>query len=80
MVYGDWDPTRDVINTGGLDAVREAYNAAAPYFHRLRVLPEDKNPLRNEFPDYGHHPMEGSGNFYERANQIQAVLDRGLRA
>lgn len=79
MVYGDWDPTKDVINPGGLDAVRDAYNAATPHFHRLRVQPEDKSPLRNEFPDFGHHPMEGAGNFHERAEQVQAVLDRGLR-
>lgn len=79
MAYGDWDPTKDLINHGGQTAVRDAYTAAARYFHRLDVRSEDKNPLRNEFPDYGQHPMDGAGSFHERANQIQAILDRGLK-
>jgi hypothetical protein len=79
MRYGDWDPTKDVINHGGQQAVRDAFTAAAPHFHRLDVRTEDKNPLRNEFPDYGEHPMDGATSFHERANQIQTVLDRGLK-
>jgi hypothetical protein len=79
MAYGDWDPTRDVINHGGQAVVREAFNAAAPYFHRLEVRSEDKNPMRNEFPDFGEHPMHGSESFHDRARQIQTVLDRGLK-
>jgi hypothetical protein len=78
LAYGDWDPTKSVINHGGQNAVRDAFNAAAPYFHRLQVLNEDNDPLRNEFPDYGEHPMAGAESFHDRANQIQAVLDRGL--
>jgi len=76
--YQDWDPTKDVINHGGQEAVRAAYNAAAPYFHRLQVRDDDKKPLRNEFPDHGAHPMEGATAFHERAAKVQAVLDRGL--
>lgn len=79
MAYGDWDPAKDVINHGGQDAVRDAFNAAAPYFHRLDVRSVDRNPLRNEFPDYGDHPMDGAGSFHRRANEIQTVLDRGLK-
>jgi hypothetical protein len=79
MAYGDLDPAKDVINHGGQGAVRDAFNAAAPYFHRLNVRAEDKNPLRNEFPDYGEHPMDGAESFHDRANQIQRVLDRGLK-
>jgi hypothetical protein len=79
MAYGDWDPTKDVINHGGQVAVRDAFNAAAPYFHRLDVRSEDHNPLRNEFPDYGSHAMHGAGSFHDRADQIQKVLDRGLK-
>jgi hypothetical protein len=75
---GGWDPTNDVINHGGQAAVRDAYNAAAPYFHRLDVREADKNPLRNEFPDYGSHAMEGADNFHLRAKQVQTVFDRGL--
>jgi hypothetical protein len=78
MKVGGWDPTKDVINHGGQDAVRAAFTEAAPYFHRLRVLTTDNKPLRNEFPDYGSDPMAGSESFHERAEQIQAVLDRGL--
>jgi type II secretory pathway pseudopilin PulG len=79
LAHGDWDPTEDVISHGGQDAVRDTFTAAVPFFHRLQVRDEDKNPLRNEFPNYGEHPMEGSGNFHDRAKQIQAVLDRGLK-
>lgn len=79
LAHADWDPTNEVINHGGTEAVRAAFNAAAPFFHRLQVRNEDKNPLRNEFPDYGKHPMEGAGSFHDRANQIQTVLDRGLK-
>ena len=79
MAYGDWDPAKDVINHGGQGAVRDAFNAAAPYFHRLDVRNEDKNPLRNEFPDYGSHSMEGAESFHDRAKQIQTVLERGLK-
>lgn len=78
MAYGDWDPTRDLINQGGQAAIRDAYNAASPYFHRLDVRSADKNPLRNEFPDYGDFPMDGAASCYERAAQIQTILDRGL--
>ena len=78
MKYGDWDPTKDIINRGGPDAVRTAFNEAAPYFHRLDVRKNDQNPLRNEFPDYGNHPMEGAENYYDRADRIERVLDRGL--
>ncbi|MGJ8720856.1 MAG: hypothetical protein ACSHW9_03320 [Salinibacterium amurskyense] len=77
--YEDWDPTKDVINHGGADAVRTAFNAAAPHFHRLDVRKEDNNPLRNEFPAYGEHPMIGAENFHTRANEVQTVLDRGLK-
>lgn len=76
--YAEWDATKDVINHGGQVSVRQAFQAAAPFFHRLQVRDEDRNPLRNEFPDYGQHPMEGAASFHERANQIQTVLDRGL--
>ena len=76
--YGGHDPSSGVINHGGETAVREAFDAAAPHFHRLDVREEDGKPLRNEFPDYGNAPMDGSENFYKRANQIQIVLDRGL--
>lgn len=79
LAFADWDPTKDVINHGGQDAVRDAFNSAAPFFHRLQMHDEDKNPLRNEFPDYGEHPMEGAGSFHDRANQIQTILDRGLK-
>ncbi|WP_105035892.1 hypothetical protein [Cryobacterium aureum] len=79
LKYGDWDPRKDIINQGGKDAVRDAFNAAAPYFHRLDVRDDDKNPLRNEFPDYGAHPMDGAESFNARAKQIQSVLDRGLK-
>ncbi len=79
MAYEGWDPSDDVINHGGPDAVRTAYNAAEPYFHRLQVRDEDGNPLRNEYPTYGNHPMDGAENFATRAKQIQAILDRGLR-
>ena len=78
MAYQDWDPSRDVINHGGREAVQAAFNVAAPYFHRLDVRPEDKFPLRNEYPGFGNHAMEGSENFYQRATEIQKVLDRGL--
>jgi len=79
LSHADWDPTQDVISHGGKQAVRDAFTAAAPYFHRLDVRAEDKNPLRNEFPDYGQHAMDEAANFHQRANQIQAVLDRGLK-
>lgn len=79
MTYGNWDATKDIINHGGEVAVRDAFNAAAPYFHRLDVRNEDKNPLRNEYPNYGRDPMDGAGSFHERASQIQKVLDRGLK-
>jgi len=80
MAYGDWDPRRDLINHGGNSAVRTAFNAAAPYFYRLDVREEDRSPLRNEFPDYGDHSMEGAESFQQRADQIQTVLDRGLKS
>lgn len=79
LKFGGWDPTSSVINPGGLDAVRAAFNVAAPFFHRLQVRASDNNPLRNEFPDYGDHPMDGSENYAARAKEIQAVLDRGLK-
>jgi hypothetical protein len=68
-----------VISAGGRDVVLRAYGAAAPYFHRLQVKDSDKNPLRNEFPDPGFDPMDGSGSYHERANQVQVVLGRGLK-
>jgi hypothetical protein len=77
--YGDWNPARSIINPGGEDAVKAAFNAAAPYFHRLDVRPEDKFPLANALPDFGDHNMEGADNFYERAEHVQTVLDRGLK-
>jgi hypothetical protein len=79
LKFGDWDPTKEIISHGGRDAVRNAFNAAAPYFHRLDVRPGDKNPLRNEFPDFGADPMDGAESFHARAKEIQTVLDRGLK-
>lgn len=79
MSYGDYDATREVINHSSLDEIRASYGAAAPYFHRITVLPDDHHPLSNAFPDYGTHPVEGADNFAARANAIQKVLDRGLR-
>lgn len=77
--YDDWDATADVISHGGKEAVRAAYDVASPHFHRLDVREEDGNPLRNEFPGYGAHPIEGAGNFHVRAEQIQSILARGLK-
>jgi hypothetical protein len=35
--------------------------------------------LANALPDFGDHNMEGADNFYERAEHVQTVLDRGLK-
>lgn len=73
-----WDPKTSVIDPGSLEAMRDAYRDAAPFFHRLNVLEDERAAISNSMPDLGRTPMDGSDNFGRRADLLQKVLDRGL--
>ncbi|WP_313356208.1 hypothetical protein [Microbacterium sp.] len=74
-----WDPTKTLMETGSADKIRAAWVAAQPYFHRLQLHEGERAATSQSFPDPGDDAMEGSENFYKRAQLVRKVLHRGLR-
>jgi len=78
IVGRHWDPDKTVIDPGSDAEVRAACRDAAPCFHRLNIGEGERPAISNTMPEPGHQPMNGAGNFAERAQLLETVLNRCL--